>query len=61
VQQGGFTPLHEAVLKGDAEAVKLLLEHGADPTIRNEKGETSFSIAEDKNLTDILDLLIKCR
>jgi ankyrin repeat protein len=33
----GNTPLHEAVISGNAELVQLLLDNGADPTIRNNK------------------------
>jgi ankyrin repeat protein/mono/diheme cytochrome c family protein len=32
---GGFTPLMYAVLYGDANSVRLLLEQGADPNLRN--------------------------
>jgi ankyrin repeat protein len=35
---GGTTPLMQAVLYGDADSVRLLLEQGADPNIRNEAG-----------------------
>ena len=31
----GFTPLMYAVLYGDANCVRLLLEAGADPNLRN--------------------------
>lgn len=34
----GFTPLHYAVIIGDMEMIKLLLSHGADPTIKNAEG-----------------------
>ncbi len=32
----GFTPLHHLALKGNAMAASLLIERGADPTIRND-------------------------
>lgn len=35
---GGTTPLMQAVLYADLDAVRLLLEQGADPNIRNEAG-----------------------
>jgi ankyrin repeat protein len=37
----GFTPLMEAALNGQTEMVDLLLEHGADRTMRDEKGQTA--------------------
>jgi ankyrin repeat protein/mono/diheme cytochrome c family protein len=38
----GSTPLMFATLYGDAESVRLLLEAGADPNIRNESGATAL-------------------
>jgi ankyrin repeat protein len=39
---GGTTPLMQAVLYGDADSVRLLLEQGADPNIRNDAGATAL-------------------
>ncbi len=44
---GGSTPLMYATLYGDAEAVRLLLEAGADPNSRNEAGATALMWAVD--------------
>ena len=39
---GGTTTLMQAALYGDAESVRLLLEKGADPNLRNEAGATAL-------------------
>ncbi|HEY3966845.1 MAG TPA: ankyrin repeat domain-containing protein [Planctomycetaceae bacterium] len=44
---GGSTPLMYAVLYADADAVRLLLDHGADPNIRNEVGASALMWAVD--------------
>jgi ankyrin repeat protein len=41
----GATPLHPAVKASDDEAVKLLLEHGANPSAANVFGITPFMAA----------------
>ncbi|RUS17663.1 hypothetical protein BC937DRAFT_89669 [Endogone sp. FLAS-F59071] len=50
----GNTTLHLAVLVGAAEIVKILLERGADVTVRNGKGFTPVDVSDDP---DILALL----
>jgi ankyrin repeat protein len=37
---GGRTALHRAVLEGEIQAVRLLLEHGADVNVRDNSGGT---------------------
>lgn len=44
---GGSTPLMYAVLYGDADAVRRLLDSGADPNIKNDEGATSLMWAVD--------------
>ena len=44
----GNTALHGAVTNGDAEVAELLLEAGADPTIRNDNGHTPADLARVK-------------
>ncbi len=44
---GGSTPLMYAALYGDSDSVRLLLESGADPNIRNDAGATALMWAAD--------------
>lgn len=46
------TPLMMAAMYGTASAVKLLLEAGADPMLRNVQGLSAFDFAEKTNKTD---------
>ena len=41
-------PLHEAALAGALEAVKVLLEAGADPARRNPEGKTALDLARER-------------
>ncbi|MGQ3892080.1 ankyrin repeat domain-containing protein [Legionella sp. CNM-4043-24] len=41
----GMTPLHLATLGGDENTVALLLEHGADPRLKNKLGQTTLHTA----------------
>lgn len=43
---GGFTPLMFAANLGLIENVKLLLAHGADPTLKSSSGESALSLAD---------------
>ena len=42
--ESGTAPLNHAVMRGDVEIVKILLEHGADPYIENDLGMNAFDI-----------------
>jgi len=46
-----FTPLHEAAQKGRTQLCALLLAHGADPTMKNQEGQTALDLA---TVTDFL-------
>jgi ankyrin repeat protein len=43
--QGGFTPLHTTAHIGDVDLTRLLLDHGADPSVANDDGKTPADIA----------------
>lgn len=41
-----YTPLHWAAMRGHKEAAAVLLEHGADPTLKCLRGHTARALAE---------------
>ena len=41
----GRTPLHQAVLSGDEPTVRVLVAHGADPTLRDANGQSAQDMA----------------
>ena len=53
----GSTPLMMAALYGTTAAVKLLLEAGADPTLRNQLGLNAIDFAYRANRTDSAELI----
>lgn len=60
VQSEGNTPLHLACLKGDAELVRMLLKHGADPNMRNLVcRRTPLHIAVEEDHKEIVRALMK--
>lgn len=57
-EQNGNTPLHVAALNGYAEIVRLLLQQpGIDKTRKNKDGKTALDLAQEKNFTEIAELL----
>ena len=46
-----FTPLHEAAQKGRTQLCALLLAHGADPTMKNQEGQTPLDLATVQRLS----------
>jgi len=40
------TPLHIALITGQANTIKTVLELGGDPLIKNSLGENAFDLAE---------------
>ena len=54
----GFTALHYAVYSRDGPAkVRLLLDYGADKTIKNEYGRIALEYARSNNLTECIKVL----
>lgn len=48
------TPLHYAVRNSSVDAVRLLLELGADPEVKNQKDRTSKEVAAERDDTAVL-------
>jgi len=44
--EDGFTPLHHACRRGNAEIVEALLHEGADPQVRDNDGKLPSYVAE---------------
>ena len=42
--ESGTTALNQAVMRGDVEIVKILLDNGADPYVVNDLGMNAFDI-----------------
>jgi uncharacterized protein len=57
--KAGNTALHWAALNGHLEAVKVLLEEGADPTITNQRGHDAVYEAELNDKKDVVEWVLK--
>ena len=57
-EDGQGTALHIAAREGQKEAVELLLESGADPTLKDTKEKTAFQIACENGHGEIAQLLL---
>lgn len=55
----GFTPLHFAVEHGNMRVAKLLLQSGADVSLKNADGATALHIAFLKSCTAMVDILLE--
>ena len=56
-QRHGWTPLHGAAFEGDAETVRFLLAHGADPKATNDPGKTAADVARERGHEEVARLL----
>jgi receptor-interacting serine/threonine-protein kinase 4 len=54
----GLTPLYFEAWLGREDAVRILLEAGADPSIQTETGETILQQAIDRSRTKVVQLLL---
>jgi ankyrin repeat protein len=54
---GRTSPLHEAARAGHTGVVRLLLDAGADPMLRDGAGKTALEIAVEGNRGGVVDLL----
>lgn len=55
--ENGVTALHLAVLRGNADTVKLLLAQGADPAIKDNSDRTPLDFAKQNNDLNLLHLM----
>jgi ankyrin repeat protein len=53
----GSTPLHYAAYNGHTDVVKLLLENGADPSIKDNTGKTTADIARENGRIEIANMI----
>ena len=52
----GVSPLHSAVV-GDPEIARLLLAHGADPTVKNDEGKDALDLARESNGSEMQEVV----
>lgn len=57
----GKTTLHDVARLGNENTAKVLLDHGADPTIKDKFGRTPIRIAREVNHSKILQMLREAR
>jgi ankyrin repeat protein len=56
-QQGGFTALHEAAANDNLLLIELLLKHGGDAMLQNDRGATPIDLARAKGKTAAAELM----
>lgn len=55
----GSTPLMMASMYGTPEAVKLLLDEGADPLLKNQQGLSAIEFAQRASRQDVADMIAR--
>eukprot|EP00358_Blepharisma_japonicum_P000351 CAMPEP_0202952272 /NCGR_PEP_ID=MMETSP1395-20130829/37290_1 /ASSEMBLY_ACC=CAM_ASM_000871 /TAXON_ID=5961 /ORGANISM="Blepharisma japonicum, Strain Stock R1072" /LENGTH=252 /DNA_ID=CAMNT_0049662029 /DNA_START=12 /DNA_END=770 /DNA_ORIENTATION=- len=51
----GRTPLHYAVDCGYLDCVKIMITHGADPSIRDKQGKSAYELTNDGKIFELLN------
>jgi ankyrin repeat protein len=57
VQTAGYRPLHQAAAAGREDLVRMLLDAGADKTMRCDRGKTPAEYAHERGHTAVAELL----
>jgi ankyrin repeat protein len=57
VQNARITPLHLAAQQGNIDIIILLLENGADISLRTDMGMTASDLAFEKGFKEIAEIL----
>jgi uncharacterized protein len=60
-QQQGFRPMHESGSSGNRALAELLMQHGADPALKNDDGKSTIDYARDKGHTEFATWLDSTR
>ncbi|XP_064410251.1 ankyrin repeat domain-containing protein 29 [Latimeria chalumnae] len=61
ILKNGTTPLHAAVLGGNARTIALLLEAGADPSLRNKANQLPAQLTKNERILRLLRTKELCR
>lgn len=60
-QQQGFRPMHESGSSGNRELAELLMKYGGDPTLKNDEGKSTITLAREKGHAEFANWLEKRR